>query len=238
MLWSNNLRDIGERAWPVSRTVCAVDSHQLSQTNFLDKIEDFFFTSCHKAGPEDCPMYMKTPAEIRARYQTIIDRIRHSPLSVYRNINDTTTYGLLDYTAIRGIFFKAFFKPRTRFKPFAQALVELENGDGWNMFGIADDKSNRIECPSCDKQKGRRAWEEGDEASTAIRCSEGDVVEDDVEELTRRYEVMASQFSSYADIWVWSRVRCVGWKVQAKLRYAGELTLCWEGYATALIINI
>jgi hypothetical protein len=124
-------------------------------------------------------------------------------------------YGIVDYASARHLVFQFLYKPyaagqgvgNTNATSLAHALAAVEHGNGRPLFELAqalEGKEFRCECDK-DKEPETTAID-GRETTLAIACSDGDVVEDSVEELQKHYEGMA-EMSSLAEFWG-VRVQC------------------------------
>jgi hypothetical protein len=133
--------------------------------------------------------------------------LKKRPLAVPA-VNDTigtsTDYGLVDYQAARRVVFQWLYKPYTAAHTVAAALAATEAGDGRPLWELSKSALLDYHCdcgskrpddggPSVRSQVGR-------EKTLAIACSDGDVVEDSLDELQEHYEGMAKD-SAFAEMW-------------------------------------
>lgn len=180
-----------------------------------DKVLETFFTSCVSAGPSACAFYAASPDQIVARLDALYASIKRQPVPVF----SPSQYGTVDYSMLRQVIMSSLTSPYDSFPALAQALAALEKGDGGPMLQMGA-SGEQLQC-DCPGNNDAISGVLGLEAQDAISCTDGTPVEDGLDQLQAFYEETAKKYSSFADVWVSHRVRCAGWKVRPKFRFAG-----------------
>ncbi|KAG6864169.1 hypothetical protein C0991_011888 [Blastosporella zonata] len=172
---------------------------------------DYFFTSCHAAGPDICPFYAPTPDLIAANLTNLYASVKARPVPV----RTATSYGLVDYNRLRTSVFTSLYKPWAAYPALAHALAALSQGDGAPLFEMYDPPKFQCECgpESGDSEFGR-------DASTTILCNDGDNISGAFEDLEVYFEDFMKK-SDWAEIWASIRTSCVGWPHKPKNRFRG-----------------
>lgn len=133
-----------------------------------------FFTGCVNAGPEGCPFWAPTAANICQNLTSLYDSLRSWP----RPMKTDTGYGLLDYSMLRGFVFLSLYSPYRFFLPLAHSLAEPAFGNGTTLFQLASQYS-----PTpfqCSYDPTERMFDVVDDALSAIACNDGDDVPADL----------------------------------------------------------
>ncbi|KAJ3539136.1 hypothetical protein NM688_g6410 [Phlebia brevispora] len=196
----------------------------LWSNNLVDTEEtlDWFFEECIEAGPELCALYDSSAAKIKERVMRLLASIQKEPIPVVASttLSSPTEYGIVDYAlALRVLFVFLYFPYHT----FAQtapatdlafALASAEKGDGvplWNLQAayIVQFKCSCSPAPPLPQPI----------ATTAIMCSDGDPVEESIEEMQTLLDKIARD-SMFAPLWP-LHVVCAGWKIRPVERYNG-----------------
>jgi hypothetical protein len=155
-----------------------------------------FYDSCSRAGPSLCAFHANTSSAVRARLENLIQSVKKHPVPV----SNGTFFGIVDYTAVHGVVFKALYKPTALFKPLAEMLASLEAGNGEAVLRSSTAEKAQCGCRESPLPSLR-------EATDAIRCSDGEIVDDSLEDFERQFESM-SELSTFADLWSTVRVYC------------------------------
>lgn len=172
-LWSNNLLD-ADKNWAT------------------------FFDGCAAAGPDGCAFYAPSAEAIRQNLSALYESVRARPVPV----RTSTSYGLVDYSSVRGAIFRSLYRPHTMFVLLAEALANLAAGDGEAMFKLGQQPV--FHC-SCDPSE--TMFEVVRDASTAILCNDGAPVPSSFEEAEAHYARL-QKVSSFADLWASLRTSC------------------------------
>ena len=183
-----------------------MDSTARWDNNLIDtgKTLQFFFDACSAAGPNGtCPLYEPTPSAVRTRVNNILTSLASKPVPV----RNTTSYAVVDFSAAKLALFASLYKPFDTFPRIATALAALEKGDASLLSAFSPPP--QLKCTGCGNDESRERFEyAGDlSAGTAIRCSDGEKVNDSDEELRQHYERLA-KVSEFADGWAGVRIAC------------------------------
>ncbi|KAK0228236.1 TAP-like protein-domain-containing protein [Armillaria fumosa] len=187
-LWSNNL----------------VDS---------DKTLQAFFDGCFEAGPQNCPFYADSPKAISNRLNALYESIRVNPIPVKLE----SSYGILDYPRLRAAIFRSLYVPQIAYPYLAQALVDLELGNGTLLFNMIQKSSEVFEC-SCDSSV--TALAPVVDSQMAIMCNDGAPVPRNLEAAQSYYDRMTEAFD-WGSMWAGLRISCSGWPELSKDKFQG-----------------
>lgn len=135
-----------------------------------DAIAELFYTYCHEAGSK-CDLYKKddTPADIKARFEGVLARIRKDPIIL---VNDLTKLPQVIYESdIRSFLFSALYSP-TVYSPIIATIFErLDNGDYDVLKSVPGGFTHGTDLPSfCSPPPSPQYF--SDEAAFAIMCSD------------------------------------------------------------------
>jgi hypothetical protein len=172
-----------------------------------------FYEACFEAGPDACALYETTVDAVESRVENIFAKLKARPIPVYAPAATKSTssvnYGLTDYAVARNIVFQFLYGPYGsrghNATAVANGLAAAEKGDGRPLWDLTKDSLTDFKC-ECGKDEPGTEPIGGRETTLAIACSDGDVVDDGVEELQAHYEEMAKQ-SSFAELWN-IRIQC------------------------------
>jgi hypothetical protein len=166
-----------------------------------------FYLACAEAGPAACALHEPTAEAVKARTDKIFDSIKAHPIALLSNSNGTSAsdYGILDYRIVRGLVLLYLYSPYSIAAPaLARALAGIEHGNGKPFFDFASALIQGVDFKcDCGMEQSPLVFPE---ALLAVACSDGDVVDDSLEELQKHYEGMANS-SSFAELWD-IRIRC------------------------------
>ncbi|KAG6861429.1 hypothetical protein C0995_000269 [Termitomyces sp. Mi166 len=202
-------------------------------TNLIDtsKTMNYFFTSCHAAGPEICPFYAPTPDLIAANLTKLYESVKARPMPV----RTPTSYGLVDYTRLRTSIFSSLYKPWAAYPTLANALAALARGDGAPLFSMYDLPKFQCDCGP-DSEDSRL----GKDASTTILCNDGDPISSKFEDLEEYFEDVMKN-SEWFEIWANIRTSCTGWPHEPKTRFRDPVTplakKTAEGFPGAVVLT-
>ncbi|KAG6890673.1 hypothetical protein C0992_013345 [Termitomyces sp. T32_za158] len=168
---------------------------------------DYFFTSCHAAGPDICPFYAPTPDLIAANLTKLYETVQARPLPV----RTPASYGLVDYTRLRTSVFSSLYSPWATYPTLANALAALAQGDGAPLFSMYDLPKFQCDC-STDSEDSRL----GKDAQTTIMCNDGDPISSEFEDLEDYFEDVVKK-SEWFELWADIRTRCTDYFVHGTL---------------------
>jgi hypothetical protein len=163
-----------------------------------------FFAACSDAGPAACALHESSPDEVKERVSKIFADLKNRALPVRAEthaVGASTEYGLVDYAFARGFVFQWLYHPYSAVQnasAVASALAAVERGNGRPLWDMAKGKliNNKCDCGGAWRLPSGR----DDETTLAIACSDGDVVDDSLDELREYFENLA-QASSFAELW-------------------------------------
>lgn len=174
-------------------------SHSASDT---DKILDYFYENCVKAGSNECAIYEKTTQQVRSRVERIFNHLEVQPIPVAIGTGPLD-YGLVDYSMVRAYVFTFLYNPfLLGGKNVSTILLQLEKGDGSSLFAMQEPSTVHCDCDPNVRQVDIFS----PLATVAIACSDGDVVNDSVQQLQKWYQNNKKE-SSFADSWPF-RIAC------------------------------
>ena len=112
---------------------------------------------------------------------------------------------MINYGIVKRQMLQMLYNPGVRAWDFARAVLALEAGDAGPMwegsFASGIPKLLECECSTSEVKPSDGAF-----VSTAISCSDGEPVRDELEELQTFYDNFLTK-SSFADVWT-GRVEC------------------------------
>jgi hypothetical protein len=174
-----------------------------------DKAMQLFFDQCAASSPQECAFYSPTPSEIKSRLDKLYSAVKDEPVAV----QTTTGYGYdyVDYSTLKTAVFNAIHVPYSLSAPLAQALKDLEQGNGTGVLIIARNVT-KLECncgqPPTTNQLPSTIFPII-EAETAILCGDGQASkEDSPGALYQKYLMMEQNWSTFADVWIVLSAQC------------------------------
>jgi hypothetical protein len=167
-----------------------------------DKSLQTFFDGCAAAGPEACPFYAPTAADIAPNLTALTNAIKDEPIPIITNVS----YGLFDFSLLRTFIFVATYTPYQRFPLLAQGLAHLAAGDAGPLYAFLGDAAP-FECPNSSGTTAPAFHVNTVEANIAIMCGDGTAVTDSVSQI-RNFYAQEARLSSFADSSVPRRVSC------------------------------
>ncbi|KAJ7490748.1 TAP-like protein-domain-containing protein [Mycena latifolia] len=176
-----------------------------------DKVWSSFIDGCVAAGPEGCPFFSPTAAEISENIEKIYLSLRDRPIPVRTN----TSFGLVDYSRLRRVIFQSLYAPYARYPALAQALADLSTGNATALYKMSEQPT--FEC-GCDDSEHR--FEPVSEGGLAVICNDGQRIPQAYEDTVAHYQKM-SQMSAWTDVWEPYRISCVGWPEFPKNYFRG-----------------
>jgi hypothetical protein len=213
--------------------------------NLRDTSKTFqtFFDGCAAAGKERCAFWAKTPSAIRAKWDTLLERIKKEPIPVYTPSPSTSTisqhgcsssrnassmadaeakYGILDSNFLRSTFFSALYSPYAGYQKLALALEALHSSnDPVPLYTLYTHE--RFKCPiGCDSEP---AVQDNTEAGTAIGCQDGPVLPGTVEDNEKFIGKLKKLNGDWWDMWGEPRLRCSGYPKLPKGHFRGGFGL-------------
>lgn len=170
-LWSNNLRDTDAALFDI-------------------------YQSCVHVGPKECPMHEETAGLIAERVDRILTKIREEPipfLTIGRGGVFRESYGLIDYSRVKGWIFSLLYTTHGGGKFLMSILAQLERGVMVDIDGGLDPLF------ACHCSEPDLPWD-GNTHSLAIACGDAPPNDETLEESRALYDKMA-QNTSFSDVW-------------------------------------
>ena len=169
-LWSNNLRD-------------------------TDKVLGMFFQACAAAGPELCALHESSASKIKERFMNILAFLKTSPMAVTDGpLSSPVEYGTVDYSVALQVAFAFTYDPYPN-RPgtiaateLASAFAALEKGNPVPLWRLQKTDMVEFNCRCGQKPKPPASFNV--DATAAISCTDGEPVEDTVEELKKYWETI------------------------------------------------
>jgi hypothetical protein len=203
-----------------SRSIVYLNARKLNSTypalwsnNLLDTDAalQHFIDECVNAGPKACALHEKDPHAIDTRITATLERLKRQPLAVthMKNESEVLDYGIVDYSLVRRLMFAFLYRPYSagplNGTALATALAAAERGDGWPFWELQRSREVRLPCDCSTGSRPPRVAD-GAEMGLAVACSDGEEVNDSLEELKDHFE-MVGKTSKFVDMWT-HRVRC------------------------------
>ena len=161
--------------------------------------------ACVDAGPDICALYESTSQKVHTRVNNIFDSLKRRPLPISAMVNGTyKNYGIVDYKMARTVVFRLLYSPYGRNGVRAapnvtNALAEAEKGNGLPLAELAGLVPTPFKCECSAPEKPSTPILTPD-ATFAIACGDGAVLNDTLEDLERHFENMAKD-SEFAAVW-------------------------------------
>ena len=154
---------------------------------------------CVAAGPERCAFFAPTAAEISQNVDELYASLRARPIPVQTN----SSFGIVDFSMLRGVIFRSLYSPYAKFPVLAEALAELSAGNGTAVFKMSQQPP--FEC-ACDPSEHR--FDAVPEAANAVACNDGKRISPAYEDVVVHYEKMR-ETSTWADLWEPIHMSCL-----------------------------
>jgi hypothetical protein len=162
-----------------------------------------FFDQCAASSPQECAFYSPTASQIKSRLDNLYSTVKAQPIAVQM----TTGYGYdyVDYSTLRRAVFDSLYNPYSLSAPLAQALKDLEQGNGTGIVNLARNDT-KLDC-NCDQTAV--TYDVTNEVSQAILCGDGTPPkENSTSAFYEKYLMMVADWSSFADVWVSISMQC------------------------------
>ncbi|KAJ7616533.1 TAP-like protein-domain-containing protein [Roridomyces roridus] len=181
--------------------------------NLMDaeKVWTAFLHGCVAAGPTKCAIYSPTAAEIQATVDDLYDSLRARPIPV----RTATSYGIVDYDLMRNTIFGSLYKPYASFPVLARALADLSAGNATGLYKMSE--APFFKC-SCDLDEF--SFENVNDGGLAVRCNDGKRISSEFEDVEKHYGNLLAN-SSWADVWMGTRLACMTWPEFPKTNFHG-----------------
>lgn len=115
-------------------------------------------------------------------------------------------YGIVDYSILRIAVFNTLYSPYASFRVLAEALKDLEAGNGTKVLDILKSEK-KFECKCGDDTPNAQL--EASYLAVAVYCGDGIEKNEGPAELYDRYWEMYEEFGSFADVSIGTSAACV-----------------------------
>ena len=103
------------------------------------------------AGPSLCPIFEKSADLVRARVNKLIENIHVAPVPIFDASESVgKVFAVVDYAIVVESLFDVLSNPYTGALQFAEAVVQLEQGNGTLMFQGSDAQGDIDPLATCD----------------------------------------------------------------------------------------
>jgi hypothetical protein len=93
------------------------------------------YEACFEAGPSACAIFENSTDLIRERVTNLTDSIHKAPLPLYNNSDPANIqFSTVDYSLVTQFIGQAVYSPYSLAPTFAEAIVEMEQGNGTTVF--------------------------------------------------------------------------------------------------------
>ena len=113
------------------------------------------YEACFEAGPSACAIYEDSADSIRARVDKLMDSVHQSPLPIYDNSDPANIqFAMVDYSLATQVLQQTVYSPYSLGPTFAEAIVEMEQGNGTIVFetapgnGVNNGQADLFSCDS------------------------------------------------------------------------------------------
>ncbi|KAJ7250174.1 Alpha/Beta hydrolase protein [Mycena haematopus] len=191
------------------------NSNTTSMMVDVDSSLESFFEGCNQAGPEICPFYEATAAEISVKLDALTASVKEKPFAVLT----PGSYGIMDFDFLRNTILDALFDPydpNNGFVSLGQSLASLAEGNATSFYDM-----NAV--PTFECQASTTPFHENNlEAYMTIACGDALPVNDTLTEL-QEYWVSGLKMSSFSDLLSITRVLCSGYTIHRPGRFVGPV---------------
>lgn len=196
-------------------------THSLGNGSLTDneKAMDSYYTYCHRAGPEECPLAApnSTVSDVKNRFQNILDSLYHNPLP----INSPEGPEVLTWSDMKLIIFSSIYQPRIAFPILSEIFAAIE----WGSGQVLDDMSNAYRYShvySCPINGSVSVPPVTAVATLAVLCGDG-LDQSDVSKasFTEYWQSMNSTFPTGGSYWSTLKMRCAAWRIMAQYSFRG-----------------
>ncbi|KAL0061641.1 hypothetical protein AAF712_011559 [Marasmius tenuissimus] len=177
----------------------------LTSITDMDRTLQWFFKSCHEAGPDSCAFYEPSVEAISNRLNNLYDTLILSPILE----PVAGSYRLIDYGFLRSEMVVRMYTPFSSWPTLASALAALEQGNATALYNSSQEALSIAQAAQAGAENGT-VFEKHPEDRIAYVCNDGDFVPPELEEAQRHYREM-TEFSSFGSIWASWRIACSAW---------------------------
>ena len=213
------------------------DSHNyrgsLWNTNLHDSdaVLSSFFDFCHQAGPDKCPLYASSAAEVRSRFENALHSLEVEPIALSSAIEGPT---VITKKNLVSMTFAALYSPLLKFPDVASAVLAVESRNESALVALRPKIAPPYECNCGDVPL---PWSSDNEAFNAIACGDGDAVTYNAQTYKEYFTTLERSSAFAAQLWGVHYLQCTEWNVRPKWRYTGPLdAVATNGTAHPLLV--
>ena len=198
-----------------------ISALDLSQITLVDAVTNTFFEYCHLAGAKLCPFYTgKTAKDIAKRFENLFVPLNSELATAQSWANATLITTSL--TLIKANLRAFPYSPITYYPAMAQQLVAYESviRNNLTVEGIEAVSSIGIDNPDIPGTiEPLQEWLSG------VVCSDiVSIYNQTYADISSHVRVLESQSFLSGELWATIEAVCTGWPIEAKWRFAGELS--------------
>lgn len=190
----------------------------LWNTNLVDTdaVWASFHNFCYEAGPEQCPLYESSPADVQDRVTAIINGLTADPRAIPFAPGGPL---VLTKKTLHNFAFRAAYSPVINYPPLADILLAVEQDNQTALAAAAPKLGGGVQC-KCEQSL---PWLMDTEAFYAIACGDGDPITYSDEDYAEWFSHLSETSEFAAPIWGFEYLRCSEWRIRPKWRYMGPL---------------
>ncbi|EKM51091.1 uncharacterized protein PHACADRAFT_212991 [Phanerochaete carnosa HHB-10118-sp] len=191
-----------------------------------DAVLTSVYEACVAAGPSACPIFENTTEQVRDRVNKLIENTHLAPVPVIDPSEESlgAAFAVVDYSIVVQSLLTSLYDPYADAAQFAEAVVQLEKGNGTLMFqgSIAQTLADPLAtCNFNASQAFSAGWID---IQASIGC--GDILTSaklSREEARAQYEELSKQSAIFGPAW-YARTQgiCSGWTIRAKDSFNGS----------------
>ncbi|KAI9684587.1 MAG: hypothetical protein M1822_005675 [Bathelium mastoideum] len=179
-----------------------------------------FYDLCAAAGPDKCDLATQDdqPADIKAKLDGILAKLRHNPLQVVGKLPE-----VVEWSDVKDLVFTSLYTPVQSFPFLAKILAAVERSNGTDFAKLLR-PLHSVTCPSRSTDRASmNSWIGKDSAATvAIACGDGDPVTDmTLEAFDAYWQQLQSLSPTVGAIWSEMRMMCSAWGIRPLYRFTG-----------------
>ncbi|KAJ4372202.1 hypothetical protein N0V83_003976 [Neocucurbitaria cava] len=198
-------------------------NHSLGNGSLTDteKAMHSFYTFCHHAGPEVCPLATAngTSSDVEARFQKIVQSLYHKPLI----LNSPQGPEILTFSDVKLLIFSAVYQPMGSFPLIARLLAAIEAGEGeiLDQLSFAYRNGHVYHCP-VNGSTSPAPKLMSPVAQFAILCGDGiDQSHLAIDDFVEYWNLLESISPTAASVWSMLRMHCASWRIRARYSFTG-----------------
>ncbi|KAI1869038.1 uncharacterized protein JN550_006025 [Neoarthrinium moseri] len=217
---------------------------QLNYLQDADKIMEYFFESCAKAGPEKCAFHEASAASIEERFFKLLGSLKKSPVLIppYTNGTQLEMPELVTYSKLQSLLRGCLYKPIEKLPQLAAVMAALERKDGVPYYQMANEDDGPPMLDFCAVNETLPTVPEiprhSDDAFPAIMCADGEPIDASPDSILA-YAKALQRISRYAGASnVHSKLSCAGRRARPRWRFAGPFGGIQTSFPVLFVGNI